>query len=152
MLRVMIPDRGELVLSHAVFDWNGTLAVDGRLLPDIGAAMAELSTVVACHVLTAATHGVPEEVETVLGLTPHLVRDGREKARYVAALPGGVAAVGNGANDRAMLELAELGIAVVGREGMAAELARVADVVVPDPLAAIELLLHPRRLMATLRP
>jgi len=40
---------------------------------------------------------------------------------------------------------------VVGPEGAAAELVGVADVVVTDILAALDLLLHPLRLTATLR-
>ena len=50
-----------------------------------------------------------------------------------------------------MLREAALGIAVVGGEGAAAAALREADVVVTDVLAALDLLLNPRRLMATLR-
>jgi soluble P-type ATPase len=62
-----------------------------------------------------------------------------------------VVAVGNGRNDVAMFEAAALGIAVLGPEGAAGVLLQVADVVVPDVYVALELLLHPRRLKATLR-
>lgn len=60
-------------------------------------------------------------------------------------------AVGNGANDARMLERAALGIAVLGPEGLALSCLQAADVVVPDILAALDLLLFPRRLVATLR-
>ncbi len=62
-----------------------------------------------------------------------------------------VVAVGNGANDAAMLERAALGIAVIGPEGAAAKTLQKADVVAPDIRSALELLLFPKRLIATLR-
>ncbi len=35
MYTIDIPGRGELQLAHAVFDFNGTLANTGDLLPDL---------------------------------------------------------------------------------------------------------------------
>lgn len=37
MYTIDIPGQGELQLAHAVFDFNGTLANGGDLLPDLGA-------------------------------------------------------------------------------------------------------------------
>ena len=59
--------------------------------------------------------------------------------------------VGNGRNDRLMLKEAALGIAVMLDEGIAAEALLAADVVCRDILSALALLLHPLRLVATLR-
>jgi len=50
------------------------------------------------------------------------------------------------------LSHAALGIAVIGSEGAAGELLATTDVVVRDVREAIELLLCPLRLSATLRP
>lgn len=63
----------------------------------------------------------------------------------------GVAAIGNGANDAKMLETAALGIAVLGPEGLAVETLHAANVVVPHINDALDLLLKPVRLIATLR-
>ncbi len=60
-------------------------------------------------------------------------------------------AIGNGANDVRMLEWAARGIAVLGPEGLAVSCFQAADVVAPDIGAALDLLLLPRCLMATLR-
>jgi len=62
-----------------------------------------------------------------------------------------VVAIGNGANDAAMLQEAALGIAVLGPEGLAAEALLAADVVVASIEDALDLLLRPHRLVATLR-
>ncbi len=60
-------------------------------------------------------------------------------------------AIGNGANDAAMLEAAALGIAVVGPEGAAASAVGNADVVCTSITDALDLLLDERALIATLR-
>ena len=62
-----------------------------------------------------------------------------------------VVAVGNGANDGLMLEAAAIGVAVLGREGLAREAREGAHIVVPHINDALDLLLLPQRLIATLR-
>jgi soluble P-type ATPase len=87
-----------------------------------------------------------------LPVTIRIVRAGRYKRRVVETLGArNVAAVGNGVNDVPMLRAAALGIAVLGTEGTSGELLRVATVVVRDIDDAIDLLLRPQRLVATLR-
>jgi soluble P-type ATPase len=82
-----------------------------------------------------------------------MIGAGAEKAEYVAALsPERVVAVGNGANDAPMLKHAALGIAVLGPEGLSRDAADAAGVLCPSIAAALDLLLNPRRLEATLRP
>jgi len=49
------------------------------------------------------------------------------------------------------LQRAALGIAVLGGEGLATVCLAAADVVVPSVESALDLLLYPRRLIATLR-
>jgi P-type E1-E2 ATPase len=75
-----------------------------------------------------------------------------QKAAFVRGLGAEhVVAIGNGANDAAMLQKAAIGIAVLGPEGLALEALLAADVVAPDILTALELLQDPARLVATLR-
>ena len=58
---------------------------------------------------------------------------------------------GNGANDAGMLRLAAIGVAVLAAEGVAISALHAADVLVSGPIDAIELVLKPKRLVATLR-
>jgi soluble P-type ATPase len=60
-------------------------------------------------------------------------------------------AIGNGSNDESMVREAAVGIAVVGQEGAAARTVLAADIVVNDIRDALDLLLSPARLIATLR-
>jgi len=62
-----------------------------------------------------------------------------------------VVATGNGANDAGMLQAAALGMAVLGPEGLAREALQEADVVMTSVHDGLDLLPHPRRLVATLR-
>jgi len=87
-----------------------------------------------------------------LGLPLRIIKSGEEKAEYVRQLgPTRVVAFGNGMNDVGMLRLAALGIAVLAGEGMAISAVQAADVLALGPLDAIELVLNPKRLVATLR-
>lgn len=156
MLEVVIPGRGVLRLAHLVLDVNGTIALDGALLPGVADRLRALGGSLAIHLLTADTHGRQDELDRALGLQATRLTADRsqveQKAEHVRRLgSAAVVAVGNGANDALMLREAALGIAVVGGEGAAAAALREADVVVTDVLAALDLLLNPRRLMATLR-
>jgi soluble P-type ATPase len=76
----------------------------------------------------------------------------RLKLEYIRRLgPDITVCVGNGRNDRLMLQEAGLGIAVAQAEGAAVQAVLVADVLAPNILAALDLLTHPLRLVATLR-
>jgi soluble P-type ATPase len=59
--------------------------------------------------------------------------------------------IGNGRNDRLMLKAAALGLAVVLAEGIAGETIQAADIVSRSINDALDLLLNPLRLTATLR-
>jgi P-type E1-E2 ATPase len=61
------------------------------------------------------------------------------------------AAIGQGANDSAMLKEAALGICLLSKEGTAVSSILAADIVVPDIQSALELFLKPPRLTATWR-
>ncbi len=152
MIHVDIPQRGSFELQHAVFDINGTLAVDGKPLPNVAAALKSLATFLSIHLLTAGTHGNLKELEETFGFPLQIISNGEEKAWYVQQLgPDRVIAFGNGANDAGMLRLAAIGVAVLAAEGVAISALHAADVLVSGPIDAIELVLKPKRLVATLR-
>ena len=153
MIAIEIPGRDNLRLEHAVFDVNGTLALDGRLLPGVAERLAALRARLTLHMLTADTHGRQTTIDALVGFRATIITGGAaEKAQYVRELgAGSVVAVGNGANDAAMLQAAALGIAVLGAEGLAVPALTAADLMVPSMTDALDLLLNPRRLVATLR-
>jgi soluble P-type ATPase len=149
-LTVKVPGRTPLHLVHLVLDLNGTIAAGGRLLPGVKKRILSVARMLDVTVLTADTYGGAGKALGTMPVRLHQVRSGKDKARFVAARDG-VVAVGNGANDLGMIAEAELGIAVLGAEGTCAALVPVADLLVPSIDDAFDLLLDPRRLVATLR-
>jgi soluble P-type ATPase len=163
MVRVDAGNGGIYELEHAVFDVNGTLTQDGQLSPGVIERMHSLRQIVRIHLLTADTYGTQRSINVSLAVDvePKIAwkilekKDGAEdeqKKSYVANLgTDRVAAIGNGMNDRQMLAEAKLGIAVLGPEGTAVEALTAAKIVARDALTALDLLLHPLRLKASLR-
>lgn len=155
MIQITIPGRGELRLEHLVTDVNGTLAVDGQLLAGLAKRISALKDRLTIHLLTADTHGKQAVIDQQLGLTAVRVRGGDEanqKAAYVRKLgAASVIAIGQGANDAAMLKEAALGLCVMSTEGVAVETLLAADLLMPDIFAALDLLENPLRIVASLR-
>ena len=155
MLQLTIPGRGELNIQHLVCDVNGTLALDGILLDGLAKRIAHMRDRVQVHLLTADTHGKQAIIDQQLNLKAVRVSGGDEaeqKALYVKQLGAdSVVAIGQGANDAAMLKAAALGICVMSREGVALETLLAADLLVPDIFAAFELIESPLRMVASLR-
>ena len=152
MIRIDIPGRGIIELTSAVFDVNGTIAVDGILIEGVAERLQALQEQLSIHILTAGTHGNLAEIEQSLGIPLHIIRTGEDKARFVQQLGAEhVIAFGNGSNDAAMLRLAAIGIAVFATEGASMQALQAADILARGPLDAIDLVLNPKRLIATLR-
>jgi len=155
LIEIQIPGYKNLQLEHLVLDYNGTLAIDGKLLPGVKDTLIELSEKLHIHIVTADTFGrVQKEVTEIpceLSILPKENQD-TGKLEYVKHLgPDITVCIGNGRIDRLMLEDAILGIVVVQEEGAAVETIQLADVMCPSIISALELLTNPLRLIATLR-
>ena len=156
MIDVAIPGRGQLSLQYLLTDLNGTLAVDGKLLPGVAEGVRRLAGVLDVRIVTGDTLGTAGEIARELGVQavrlPNAIGQAAGKADYLASIGADrVVAIGNGANDAPMLKRAALGIAVVGPEGASVAALLAADIVVTDVLTALKLLAEPRRIASTLR-
>jgi soluble P-type ATPase len=155
MISIDIPGFRKLDLAHLVSDYNGTLAVDGQLLPGVADVLISLAATIRIHVITADTFGLArtqlDGLPVELTIAP-VESQAETKLRFVTALgPETVVAIGNGRNDRKMLSAAALGIALIQREGGAAQSIACADLVCTNVIDALDLLCNPKRLVATLR-
>ncbi len=155
MIEITIPGHRPLKLSHLVLDYNGTLALDGKLLDGVRERLETLSDRLEIHVVTADTFGNARS--HLSGLPCQLVilsaqSQDTQKRDYITHLGSeSTVCIGNGRNDRLMLKAAALGIAVIEAEGAAVEAILASDIVCPDIGAALDLLDNPKRLIATLR-
>jgi len=156
MINFTLPNGYEYKLSHAVFDYNGTLAEDGVLPDDIKDLLENLAARIRVTVLTADTFGLARtQLQSVKGINLHIIDRGDEavqKRDFVRACgKDDTICFGNGANDTEMFAEAALAVGVIGGEGAYQPTLAKAHIVVTNPKNAILLLLKPQRTVATLR-
>jgi soluble P-type ATPase len=150
-----IPGYIRLEIKHVVCDYNGTIAIDGKLIDGVCEIINELSKELEFHVITADTYGfVERELENV---NCNLVKISRQnqaqsKLDYVSAIgKDHTVCIGNGNNDRLMLKESCLGIALVQEEGVCVETLLSSNVVCKNIIDAFGYFKEPKRLIATLR-
>lgn len=155
MFTLDIPGFGPVRLEHLVSDFTGTLSVDGKILPGVKERFNRIAEFLSIHILTADTFGKARAAMRGVKCEIHILEGKRhdiQKKEYVKMLGmEKVIALGNGKNDRSMLRAARVGIAVCLKEGCATEAITSADILVMSPVDALDLLLNPKRVKATLR-
>ncbi|NOY52308.1 MAG: ATPase P [Deltaproteobacteria bacterium] len=155
MLKLEIPGFGRVEIRQVVMDLNGTLGTEG--VPDTGTVdrLRRLSESLDLIVLTADTHGRAKDLPTDFGMRVERLEPGREdeqKSAFVERVGcDKTVTLGNGNNDVVMLRNARVGICVIGEEGASRRAVEAADIVVHHVHQALDLLLKPKRLLATLR-
>lgn len=155
MITTVIPGLGNIQIAHLLLDVNGTLTTDGDLIAGVEQRITGLRNMLSIMLVTADTRGTASALAERLDIAVQRVPAGVEAqakadlARRLGAEQ--VAAIGNGANDAAMLQVARIGIAVLGDEGLAVSALQSADLVANSIVGALDLLLDPVRLVSTLR-
>jgi P-type E1-E2 ATPase len=155
MITVPIPGWGELSVEYLMLDFNGTAAVDGKLKKDVRDAIEKISRYIKVFIITADSYDSVDAELAAINVTFIKVNknaSGEEKAKVVRELgPEKVVAIGNGSNDAAMLKEAALGIAVIGDEGCSSAVMKESVILVTDTVKACGLVMHPERILATIR-
>ena len=155
MIKIDVPGFGKVEVLHAVFDYNGTLACEGKINSDTIKWLQKLQEKLEVHILTADTFGL---AQTALKDTTFHIQfliesdESGQKADYIEKLNASkVISFGNGNNDVGMLKNSRVGIAVIKDEGCSTKAINAADLVVKEINDGIGLLLNPLRLKAGLR-
>jgi len=155
VIEIAVPSGPVLELRYALVDFNGTLACDGQLIDGVAERLRALATHLAIHVATGNTTGTAPVVLAALPVELHVMPQEQQAAAKLALLEAlgaqHVVAIGNGRNDREILTHAALAIAVIGSEGCAAQALAAADIACADIRDALDVLMTPARLVATLR-
>ncbi len=155
MIRINIPGWGDLDIENIVFDFNGTIATDGKIPIEVKEKIKLLSNEAKVFVLTADTQETAQEEVKEMNInliTVEYDSSGKGKFEFIKNLNlENTVAIGNGNNDLLILKEAALGIAVIGDEGLSASAMKNADIIVKNVSEAIDLFLKPKRLIATLR-
>lgn len=155
MLEIQVPGNNVLIVEHLVLDYNGTIALDGRLIDGVGRCLIHISESVQVHVVTADTFGSVREGLNGIACKIYLLKpkdQDRQKLEYVKKLGCNLTVcIGNGRNDKLMIKEASLGIGIISGEGAFADTLLHSDVICTNIISALELLIYPQRLKATLR-
>lgn len=156
MITYDIPGIENIKIKNIIFDYNGTIAEDGNLIEGVKDKIVELSKrKVDVYVVTSDTNGsVKKQCE---GLPVNIIIFDKENAsedkKKIAQRLGSknTISIGNGKNDLKMFENSSISIAIIGKEGCFTKTLFESDIVVNSIIDAIDLLLEPNRIRATLR-
>ena len=155
MIEIAIPGRGNYTIKNVVVDLNGTIAVDGNIIQGVKEKMAILSQELDIFLVTADMNKNAERLVKDLPVTLYKIKEGEENNQKLQVVlkqgKDNTVSIGNGCNDISMLKESAIGICVVGGEGASAEAMMASDLVVVTINDALDLLLKPHRLKATLR-
>jgi len=151
-LTVAVPGLRDLQLEHLMLDVNGTLSNRGVLIEGVETRLDRVRDTLTVKLVSADTFGTLDAIAGRLGVSSVRAASGEDKVRELDGLGRDRSVViGNGANDALVLEAAALGIAVLGAEGASSRALRAADIVCSAVTDALDLLLDPAALAATLR-
>ena len=155
MLHFTIPGRGDFVIKNLILDLNGTIAFDGNIIPGVKKRLSLLANHVNIFVVTADTNKNAEQLVKDLNVTLlKIYKENEDSQKLDLVIENGkneTICIGNGANDVSMLKESSIGICVLGKEGAATETIIASNIAVPTINDALDLLLKPHRLIATLR-
>lgn len=152
---IEIPNFKNIDIKNILFDYNGTLAEDGKVPKEVQYLLQKICEQYNVFVITADTFGSVKKELKVFNLEVIVLSSynhTEEKEKFLKSLgQDKTIALGNGNNDALMLQSAVVSIAVIGKEGCAKETFLASDIVCNCIKDAMDLLLHPKRMIATLR-
>ncbi len=155
MIEITIPGRGNYTIKNLVLDLNGTISIDGNIIGGVKEKVAMLSQKLDIFLVTADTNKNAERLVRDLPVTLYKINEAEESDQKLRVVlkksKNKTVSIGNGCNDVSMLKESAIGICIVGGEGASAEAMMASDLVVATINDALDLLLKPHRLRATLR-
>jgi soluble P-type ATPase len=148
-----VPGLDPLELKTIILDLNGTLSVAGRLVEGVKDRLAKLKEQGLQLILfTGNTRGDADELAAGLGIDWRLAKSGVDKAMAAQKLdPDTCVSIGNGLIDLELMKAVKLRIVTMQAEGVHVQTLLNSDIVVPSINDALDLLIDPDRLTATLR-
>ena len=155
-MEVNIPGRGIIRIENLLLDYNGTIACDGKVIPLVKEKIEAITKVgISVHLVTADTHGTAGDqcvnmtIEIQIFHNSNVAENKREIVEKLGA--ENCMCIGNGFNDGSMFEACSISIIVMGAEGCCTKSLMKADIVCKNIEDALDLILKPNRIIATLR-
>ena len=156
MVSIDIPGKGKMNIENLVLDFNGTIAYDGDIKNGIREKIQRVHEMgINIYILTADTYHQAAEQCKDMPVTLEIFdvdNAALSKREIVNNIDSKLTmTIGNGNNDVEMFEESILSVAVIGDEGCAVKAIFAADIITNNIDDAIDLLLNPHRIKATLR-
>ena len=154
MQTITVPGWGSMEIRNLVLDLNGTMTEAGDFIPGALELLEKLREKgLKIYILSGDTRGsMRQSFQDIPGIEPVVTETALEKRAFVEKIgPRESVCIGNGNIDVEMFKVAGLSICTVQAEGAATKAILHADVVVTHIKHAFEILLDPKKLMATLR-
>jgi soluble P-type ATPase len=154
MEAISVPGWGTIEIKNVVLDLNGTITESGNyiagVLNDLEALRAQGLDV---FILSGDTRGTLQQIfELSPGIDTVVTKTSEDKRAFVKSVGSDhTVCVGNGNIDVDMFKEAKLSICTIQAEGATTKAILEADIVVTHIKHAIEILLDPEKLIATLR-
>lgn len=155
MIELNIPCYKKINVDNIVFDYNGTLAVDGRLIDGIKEKLVEISKLVKPYIITADTFGTVKKNFEDIDVEIKIISKENgsiDKLNFIKQLGANITiAVGNGNNDELMLRESVIGVSILGKEGLSTKALLASDMVINDIEDIFDMIISEKRMIATLR-
>ena len=148
-----IPNVGKLELKTLILDLNGTLTVQGKIPEGVKEKLARLKELEYRIVFfTGNTRNNADEIASELGIDWILAENGIAKRDEAMKLdPGTCVSIGNGLIDLELMKIVKLRIVTLQAEGVYTQTSLNSDIMIPSIVDALDLLIDPATLVATLR-
>jgi P-type E1-E2 ATPase len=150
-----IPSVGVFSIENIVFDFNGTLAKDGKVPPRVYRQILGLTQELDVYIITADTFETVKDIfdGTEVHVKVVSMENGSlDKKELIESLdPKKTIALGNGSNDAQMLKESAISIAVLGNEGLSLKALENSDLMIKNINDFFEMMKEPKKLIATLR-
>lgn len=141
----------KFVLDTIVLDLNGTLSVKGKIPPGVAPRLKKLKQQFRIFLLTGDQRNNAASLCKKLGIDFVHTHSSKEKEREMKKLGKHCVAIGNARIDKGMFKHAKLCIVTLQAEGIHASILQDADIIVPSILDALDILLQPASLIATMK-
>lgn len=148
-----VPGVGNVELHTIILDLNGTLTVGGNIVEGVSERLKRLRELgYKVIFFTGNTRGNADQLAQELGIEWVLAEDGEAKKQAALKLqPHRCVSIGNGLIDLELMKIVGLRIVTLQAEGVHVQTLLNSDVVIPTITDALDLLIDPQRLIATLR-
>ncbi len=152
---INVPETGKYEIENIVFDYNGTIAINGEIISGILEKIVKLTEVFNVAIITADTFNTVRKAFKNTNVNIHIIDNENgmiQKKEFIKNIGSNkTIALGNGRNDELMLKESIISVAILNDEGVSLKALNSADFLLKDINHFFEMIEEPKKLIAILR-